>query len=164
MPDIIRKLITGGFFNAASRERLNGVDVIKITSSTGYVPDALWVDARTYLPLQDVTIVRDAHGKVVGSEPTRYQVTVADLRLLTRRRILVPWFAPFPDRTTGAVRCSAAVSSAPSRLWTEAGRNLSTGCPRGADHDVRHGGSNDQVSGRPTRSSIVAFDGAGRTR
>jgi hypothetical protein len=84
-PDIIRQWVANGFLKVAGPQRLHGVDAIKLTSRPEFVPSALWVDARTYLPLQAVTTLRDAHGKVIDSETTRYQVlpaTAANLALL----------------------------------------------------------------------------------
>jgi outer membrane lipoprotein-sorting protein len=90
-PDDIRSWVSAGDLKVAGRERFLGVDAIKLTTSSHMgVASALWVDARTYLPLQWVTTARDAHGKATIAESTRYQVlpaTAANLALFRQPKI-----------------------------------------------------------------------------
>jgi hypothetical protein len=82
-PGNLRKAVDQGVFKVAGRERIHGVDAIKITFTAALMTIAFWVDARTYIPLQAVTADTGQHP---FTETARYRVlpaTSANLGLLT---------------------------------------------------------------------------------
>jgi hypothetical protein len=78
-PAFIRYELTCGAFQADGRQRVDGIDAVKLTGSKGLV---LWIDPATYLPVRQVV--------GGGQPPTDFHWRPATAASLAQMRLPVP--------------------------------------------------------------------------